>query len=109
VDAPRRERYVAGAEPSHRTLLAMLVELSTRAGWREVEVHRVDLGAGDEPRDWPSAYVGEELVAQGMRWNARRPVGLAGLPAEALRARAAPTGRPGCSVGVRSPASADPT
>ena len=54
--------------------------------WREVEVHRVDLGVGYEPREWPSAYVREELVRQGMRWNARRPMGLTGLPAEALRA-----------------------
>lgn len=28
---------------------------------REVEVHRVDLGLGAEPPDWPAAYVEEEL------------------------------------------------
>ena len=49
-------------------------------------MHRVDLGVGYEPADWPSAYVREELVRQEMRWNARRPMGLTGLPAEALRA-----------------------
>jgi hypothetical protein len=29
--------------------------------------------------------VREELVLQEMRWNARRPMGLSGLPPEALR------------------------
>ena len=35
---------------------------------------------GYEPAEWPSAYVREELVQQEMRWNARRPMGLTGLP-----------------------------
>ena len=48
--------------------------------WREVEVHRADLGLGYEAEDWPSAYVREELVGLEMRWNARRPMGLTGLP-----------------------------
>jgi maleylpyruvate isomerase len=38
--------------------------------WREVEVHRVDLGLGPEPADWPDAYVDLEL-----------PAALTGLPA----------------------------
>lgn len=54
--------------------------------WREVEVHRADLGLGFEPADWPAEYVREELVRMEMRWNARRPMGLTGLPDEALRA-----------------------
>ncbi|MET0324097.1 MAG: maleylpyruvate isomerase N-terminal domain-containing protein [Ilumatobacteraceae bacterium] len=54
--------------------------------WREVEVHRVDLGVGYEPAQWPPGYVREELVLQEMRWNARRPMGLTGLPPAALRA-----------------------
>jgi maleylpyruvate isomerase len=29
--------------------------------WREVEIHRVDLGLGGEPADWPDAYVELEL------------------------------------------------
>jgi maleylpyruvate isomerase len=29
--------------------------------WREVEIHRVDLGLGPEPKDWPDAYVDLEL------------------------------------------------
>jgi maleylpyruvate isomerase len=37
--------------------------------WREVEIHRVDLGLGPEPVDWPQAYVELEL-----------PRILAGLP-----------------------------
>ena len=54
--------------------------------WREVEVHRADLGLGFEPADWPAEYVREDLVRMEMRWNARRPMGLTGLPDEALRA-----------------------
>ncbi|MHB8681243.1 MAG: maleylpyruvate isomerase N-terminal domain-containing protein [Acidimicrobiales bacterium] len=38
--------------------------------WREVELHLVDLGLGDEPADWPEEYVSVEL-----------PVALAQLPA----------------------------
>jgi maleylpyruvate isomerase len=29
--------------------------------WREVEIHRVDLGLGAEPADWPDVYVELEL------------------------------------------------
>ena len=29
--------------------------------WREVEIHRVDLGLGPEPADWPPAYIELEL------------------------------------------------
>ena len=54
--------------------------------WREVEVHRADLGLGFEPADWPAEYVREDLVRMEMRWNARRPMGLTGLPDEALQA-----------------------
>jgi maleylpyruvate isomerase len=53
--------------------------------WREVEVHRVDLGPGVPgsctPADWPAAYVREESVRLRMLWDARVPMGLAGLPA----------------------------
>ena len=34
-----------------------------------------------------------------MRWNARRPMGLTGLPAEALPGAAGTSAWPGCSVG----------
>jgi maleylpyruvate isomerase len=30
--------------------------------WREVELHRVDLGLGHTPADWPTGYVGRELA-----------------------------------------------
>jgi len=30
--------------------------------WREVEIHRVDLGLGAEPAEWPPAYVELELT-----------------------------------------------
>jgi maleylpyruvate isomerase len=51
---------------------------------RETEVHAVDLGLGYEASDWPAEYVRLELRAMEMRWRARRPMGLTGLPAEAL-------------------------
>jgi len=54
--------------------------------WRETEVHRVDLGLGYEPTDWPPIYVRLDLRELEMRWNARRPMGMTGLPAEALAA-----------------------
>jgi len=52
--------------------------------WRETEVHRVDLGLGYEPADWPSTYVRLDQREMEMRWNARRPMGMTGLPPEAL-------------------------
>jgi maleylpyruvate isomerase len=52
--------------------------------WREVEVHRYDLGLGYRPEDWPAEYARAELNELTMRWNARRPMGLTGLPKEAL-------------------------
>jgi len=54
--------------------------------WREVEVHRHDLGLGHQPDDWPAEYARVELNELTMRWNARRPMGLTGLPPEALAA-----------------------
>lgn len=54
--------------------------------WREVEVHRVDLGLGYEPEDWPAHYLRVDLRALEMQWRARRPMGLTGLPAAALAA-----------------------
>lgn len=56
------------------------------ARWREVEVHAVDLGVGYEATDWPAEFVRRQLRAMEMRWNARRPMGLTGLPPEALAA-----------------------
>jgi maleylpyruvate isomerase len=54
--------------------------------WREVEVHRADLGLGYGPEDWPREYVRTEIGELTMAWNARRPMGLTGLPREALEA-----------------------
>ncbi len=54
--------------------------------WREVEVHRADLGLGYEPADWPAEYVRQDLRWMEMRWNARRPMGMTGLPQAALDA-----------------------
>ena len=54
--------------------------------WREVEVHRTDLGLGYEPEDWPAEYVRQDLRGLEMSWNARRPMGMTGLPREALDA-----------------------
>ena len=47
---------------------------------REVLLHRVDLGLGDELADLPDAYVRLELRRLGMLWTARRPMGLTALP-----------------------------
>lgn len=52
--------------------------------WREVEVHATDLDVGLEPTEWPSLFVRLELRAMEMRWRARRPMGMTGLPPEAL-------------------------
>lgn len=54
--------------------------------WREVEVHHADLGLGYGPQDWPAAYVRSELRVLTMLWDSRRPMGLTGLPPEALAA-----------------------
>jgi maleylpyruvate isomerase len=40
--------------------LCACAEMPSRR-WREVEIHRVDLGLGAEPTDWPDAYVELEL------------------------------------------------
>lgn len=52
--------------------------------WREAEVHHADLGLGYGWRDWPAEYVRTELRVLGMLWDSRRPMGLTGLPPEAL-------------------------
>lgn len=57
------------------------------ARWREVEVHRADLGLGYHIDDWPSLYVRVDLRALEMRWRASRPMGgLTGLPSSVLAA-----------------------
>jgi maleylpyruvate isomerase len=56
------------------------------ARWKEVEVHRADLGLGYEPEDWPAEFVRRDLRQMEMRWNARRPMGMTGLPQAALDA-----------------------
>jgi maleylpyruvate isomerase len=49
-----------------------LAELPFRR-WREVEVHRVDLGTGATPESWPRGYVIEELAHQVVRVADRLP------------------------------------
>jgi maleylpyruvate isomerase len=54
---------------------------------REVVVHHADLGdPGYTPADWPADYVREDLRRMEMRYNARRPMGVSGLPDAARRA-----------------------
>lgn len=65
--------------------LIPIVDLPSRR-WRETEVHHVDLGLEYTTEDWPSDYVREDLRRMETLWNARRPMGMTGLPAEALRA-----------------------
>ena len=78
VDWNRRSRETTGTVLPARDLPAMR--------WREVEVHVVDLGVGVEPADWPADFVRLQLREMEMRWNARRPMGLTGLPPAALAA-----------------------
>lgn len=63
----------------------LLSELPIRR-WREVTVHRSDLGLGSTPADWPSTYVRLDLPRLTMLWASRRPMGLTTLPPEALAA-----------------------
>jgi maleylpyruvate isomerase len=64
---------------------ALLSELPVRR-WREVTVHRSDLGLGSTPADWPNTYVRIDLPRLTMLWSSRRPMGLTTLPPEALAA-----------------------
>jgi maleylpyruvate isomerase len=52
--------------------------------WRETVVHHADLGLAFDWHSWPDDYVRLELNVMTMLWNSRRPMGLTGLPAEAL-------------------------
>lgn len=52
--------------------------------WREVEIHRADLGLGYQFTDMPAEYVRRELRAMEMQWKARQPMGMTTLPPEAL-------------------------
>lgn len=51
---------------------------------REVEVHRVDLGLGDEFSGMPADYVRRDLRLMDMLWRARKPMGMTPLPDAAL-------------------------
>ena len=61
-----------------------LVELPFRR-LRETVVHHADLGLAYTWHDWPSDYVRVELQRMTMQWDSRAPMGLTGLPPEALR------------------------
>ncbi len=65
--------------------LIPVVDLPFRR-WRETEVHHVDLGLEYTTEDWPGDYVREELLRMGTLWDARRPMGMTGLPPAALKA-----------------------
>jgi len=54
--------------------------------WREVEVHRADLGLGYRFDDMPADYLRRELAELTMLYRASRPIGLTNLPPEALAA-----------------------
>jgi len=54
--------------------------------WREVELHRIDLGLGYTFADLPAEYVRRELAALTMRYRASRPIGLTELPTQVARA-----------------------
>ena len=48
--------------------------------WREVEIHRMDLGTGFEAGDLDRHYLRCDLRVSEMLWRARRPIGLTPLP-----------------------------
>lgn len=73
-----RSREASGSELAVRHLPA--------ARRREVEVHLVDLDIGAGHAGWPEEFVRLELREMEMRWNARRPMGMTGLPRQALAA-----------------------
>jgi len=52
--------------------------------WREAEVHHADLGLGYTWSDWDREYVRLDLVRLGMLWASRKPMGMTGLPSEAM-------------------------
>jgi maleylpyruvate isomerase len=52
--------------------------------WREVAIHHVDLGIGYRFEDLDSEYLRRELRLMEMLWNARQPMGMTGLPQQAL-------------------------
>lgn len=56
------------------------------ARWREVEVHRADLGLGYTFADMPAEYVRRELARLTMRYRASKPIGLTQLPSGAATA-----------------------
>ena len=51
---------------------------------REVEVHRVDLGLGYRPENWPQYYLRRELRVQEMTAKSRTSMGLTGWPPAVL-------------------------
>ena len=54
--------------------------------WREVAVHRIDLGFGDTFADLPGEYVRRELAGLTMRYRASKPIGMTQLPQAAATA-----------------------
>jgi maleylpyruvate isomerase len=52
--------------------------------WREVAIHHVDLGIGYRFEDLDREYLRRELRLMEMLWKARQPMGLTGLPQQAL-------------------------
>jgi maleylpyruvate isomerase len=52
--------------------------------WREVEIHRADLGLGYTFADMPAEYVRLELRRMEMLWSARKPMGMTRLPEPAM-------------------------
>lgn len=53
--------------------------------WRETEVHLADLDLGPTWHDWSDDYVRMDVALMTARWASRRPMGMAELPAAALR------------------------
>jgi maleylpyruvate isomerase len=52
--------------------------------WREIEIHRADLGMAYTFADWPTDLVRLDLARMTSQWASRKPMGLADLPQAAL-------------------------
>ena len=72
--------------PAHPSAGARPLDVFPFFRWREVEVHRADLGLGYTFADFPGDYVRWELATLTMRYRASKPIGMTALPQPAATA-----------------------
>ncbi len=76
------QAWAGGGQQSTGALIPMSDIVFLR--WREVVIHLTDLDVGYDCGAWPELYVRMELGRQVQVWASRKPMGLTGLPPEAL-------------------------